>query len=90
MARVDMDSELRDLGIEGAESQANFCWFGLPVSDGEEPGDVEARVVTALAEQGVLVRAGAALGRAGWLRVSYGTPAQNARFIAALRSVLGP
>src|SRR3954462_1758421 len=29
-ARVEMDEGLRALGIEPAESQANFCWFDLP------------------------------------------------------------
>ena len=65
-----------------AESQANFCWFDLP-----EEAD-EAAVVKGLAERGVLVRAGAALGKAGALRVTYGTPAQNVRFLDALREVL--
>ncbi len=87
-ARIGMDEDLRELGIEPRESQANFCWFALPARAGEEPGEVEARIVAALAAVGVLVRAGAALGRPGWLRVTYGTPAQNARFIAALRDAL--
>ena len=50
---------LRGLGIEPAESQANFVWFDL----GEER--VEADVMRGLAERGILVRAGGALGRAG-------------------------
>jgi histidinol-phosphate aminotransferase len=36
----------------------------------------------------VLVRAGGALGRPGALRVTYGTPAQNHRFLDALRDLL--
>jgi histidinol-phosphate aminotransferase len=36
----------------------------------------------------VLVRAGTALGGPGWLRVTYGTPAENARFLDALAEVL--
>jgi histidinol-phosphate aminotransferase len=36
----------------------------------------------------VLVRAGNALGRAGALRVTYGTPAQNARFLRELGALL--
>ena len=36
----------------------------------------------------MLVRAGAALGRAGALRVTYGTPAQNARFLRELGALL--
>ncbi len=82
MARVEVDAGLSALGIEPAESQANFCWFDLP--DGAD----EAAVVAGLAQRGVLVRAGAALGREGALRVTYGTPQQNVRFLDALREVL--
>ncbi len=82
VARVDLESGLDDLGIEPAPSQTNFCWFDLP-----EDSD-EAAVVRGLAERGVLVRAGGALGRPGALRVTYGTPGQNARFLDALGEVL--
>jgi len=82
VARVEIEAGLNDLGIAPAESQANFCWFDLP-----ESAD-EAAVVKGLAERGVLVRAGAALGRAGALRVTYGTPSQNVRFLDALAQVL--
>jgi histidinol-phosphate aminotransferase len=82
VARVEIDSGLEALGIHAAESQANFCWFDLL------QGADEADVVRGLAERGVLVRAGAALGRAGALRVTYGTPAENVRFLDALAEVL--
>ncbi len=82
VARVEVEAGLDALGIQAAASQANFCWFQLPVHLDE------AEVVKGLAERGVLVRAGAALGRAGALRVTYGTPAQNARFLDALSEVL--
>jgi histidinol-phosphate aminotransferase len=82
VARVEIEAGLNDLGIAPAESQANFCWFDLP------EGADEAAVVRGLAERGVLVRAGAALGRAGALRVTYGTPSQNVRFLDALAQVL--
>ena len=82
VARVEIESGLNALGIEPAESQANFCWFDLP------EGADEAAVVKGLAERGVLVRAGAALGREGALRVTYGTPSQNVRFLDALAQVL--
>jgi len=36
----------------------------------------------------VLVRGGGALGDAGALRVTYGTPEENARFLQALAEVL--
>ena len=82
VARVEIEAGLNDLGIEPAASQANFCWFDLP------EGADEAAVVKGLAERGVLVRAGAALGRAGALRVTYGTQNQNVRFLDALAQVL--
>ena len=82
VARVEVESGLEELGIEPYPSQANFCWFDLPEDAGE------AEVVAGLAERGVIVRAGGALGREGALRVTYGTPAQNARFLDALVAVL--
>jgi histidinol-phosphate aminotransferase len=88
VARLELEDGLGEMGITPAVSQANFCWFDLPVPDGEEPADVEARVVVGLGEAGVLVRAGNALGRAGALRVTYGTPGQNARFLRELGALL--
>jgi histidinol-phosphate aminotransferase len=41
-----------------------------------------------LAERGVLVRGGGALGKPGALRVTYGTPEENAIFLDALGEVL--
>jgi histidinol-phosphate aminotransferase len=79
-----MEDGLNELGIQPAESQANFCWFDLPGG-----ADSEAAIVDGLAQRGILVRAGAALGRPGALRVTYGTPQQNARFLAGLRDLLG-
>jgi histidinol-phosphate aminotransferase len=80
--RISVDERLRALGIEPAESQANFCW--LPLGDNRD----EQAVMRGLQERGVLVRAGTALGGPGWLRVTYGTPAENARFLDALAEVL--
>ena len=82
VARVEIESGLDALGIRHAASQANFCWLDRP-----EEADARA-VVAGLAARGVLVRAGAALGRPGALRVTYGTPGQNARFLDALAQVL--
>jgi histidinol-phosphate aminotransferase len=82
MARAEVEEGLRAMGIEPAESQANFCWFDLP------EGAVEADVIAGLRERGVLVRQGSALGREGALRVTYGTPEQNERFLTALRELL--
>jgi histidinol-phosphate aminotransferase len=80
--RLQLEEGLRGLGLPVAESQANFVWTHLP-EDAEE-----AAVVRGLAERGVLVRAGAALGREHALRVTCGTFEENDRFIAALGELL--
>jgi histidinol-phosphate aminotransferase len=82
LARIELADGLRALDIVPADSQANFCWFDLP-----EPA-MEDQVVSGLADRAILVRAGAALGRPGALRVTYGTPEHNRRFLAALGAVL--
>jgi histidinol-phosphate aminotransferase len=86
--RISMDERLRALGIEPAESQANFCWFSLGESEPERAAQREAQAMQGLAERGVLVRGGGALGKAGCLRVTYGTPEENAIFLDALDRAL--
>jgi histidinol-phosphate aminotransferase len=88
VARVEIESGLNDLGIEPAESQANFCWFDLPPEEGEDPAGREAAVVAGLRDRGILVRAGSALGKPGALRVTYGTPRDNQRLLTALGELL--
>jgi histidinol-phosphate aminotransferase len=80
--RISLIDALRGLGLEPADSQANFVWFDL----GE--GRSEPDVMRALAERGILVRAGGALGREGALRVTVGTQAENERFVEALGALL--
>jgi histidinol-phosphate aminotransferase len=82
VARVQVIEALRDMGLEPADSHANFCWFDL----GE--GRDEKAIVDGLAQQGVLVRSGAALGKEGALRVSFGSPSENARFLEVLATLL--
>jgi histidinol-phosphate aminotransferase len=65
-----------------AESDANFVWTHLPQDI------VESDVINGLAARGVLVRAGAALGRERSLRVTIGTDAENSRFLGALGELL--
>ncbi|MBV9473084.1 MAG: aminotransferase class I/II-fold pyridoxal phosphate-dependent enzyme, partial [Solirubrobacterales bacterium] len=81
-ARLELEAGLRELGLGVAESDANFVWLALP------EGVVEAELVRGLAERGVLVRAGEALGREGALRVTVGTQAENARFVMTLGELL--
>jgi histidinol-phosphate aminotransferase len=80
--RLGLEQELRDLGLWVAASDANFVWTGVPDSL------AEADVVGGLRARGVLVRAGASLGREGALRVTVGAPEENQRFVAALSELL--
>ncbi len=83
--RISMHERLSALGLEVAESQANFCWLRL----GEERD--EAEVMQGLEQRGVLVRGGSALGSpVPALRVTYGLPEENRRFLDALEEVLVP
>ncbi|HSE08914.1 MAG TPA: histidinol-phosphate transaminase [Nocardioidaceae bacterium] len=68
---------LRELGLEVAESDANFCLFGK--------FDDRHAVWQALLDRGVLIRE---TGPDGWLRVSVGTPEEMTAFKAALMEVL--
>ena len=78
--RVFVEDALHELGFETAESQTNFAWVDL--------GDLdEGEVVAALTRAGVAVRPGTPLGGPGCLRVSYGTRAENERFLAAMREL---
>jgi histidinol-phosphate aminotransferase len=79
--RVYLESELAERGLETTDSQANFSWVALGDRDEDE-------IVNGLAERGVIVRAGKALGEAGRMRVTYGTRAENDRFLAALDEIV--
>jgi histidinol-phosphate aminotransferase len=79
--RLHVESALAERGLDSTDSQANFSWVSLGERDEDE-------VVDGLAQRGVIVRAGKALGQAGWLRVTYGTRQENDRFLAALDEVL--
>ena len=79
--RVHVESELEERGLETTDSQANFSWVSLGDRDEDE-------IVDGLAERGVIVRAGKALGEAGRMRVTYGTRYENDRFLAALDELL--
>jgi len=79
--RVHVESELADRGLESTDSQANFSWVSLGDRD-------EDAIVGGLADRGVIVRAGRALGEGGRLRVTYGTREQNNHFLAALDALI--
>jgi histidinol-phosphate aminotransferase len=79
--RVHVEMELEERGLETSDSQANFSWVSLGDRD-------EDQIVDGLAQQGVIVRAGKALGQEGWMRVTYGTRHENDRFLAALDQLI--
>jgi histidinol-phosphate aminotransferase len=79
--RVRVEEGLCELGLSTAETQTNFSWIDLGDAD-------EKKVVAALAEHQIAVRPGTPLGGPGHIRVSYGTPAENDRFLAALAEIL--
>ena len=68
---------LRHLGLDVADSDANFVLFG---TFAERHG-----IWQALVDRGVLIRE---TGPEGWLRVSIGTPAEMEAFTTALEAVL--
>jgi histidinol-phosphate aminotransferase len=80
--RMELTAGLERLGLDVAESQANFVWLDLPDAEHEK------ELIASLAERGVLVRSGSALGRAGALRVTVGTEAENQKFLDQLGELL--
>ena len=64
-----------------SETQANFSWIDLGAAD-------EGEVVAGLAERDIAVRPGTPLGDPGHIRVSYGTPEENERFLRGLSEIL--
>ncbi len=69
--------DLRARGLQVAPSDANFALFGVFAD--------RHAIWQGLVDRGVLIRE---TGPQGWLRVSVGTPDENARFMTALDEVL--
>jgi histidinol-phosphate aminotransferase len=69
---------LRSIGLQAAESDANFVLFGTFAD--------RHAVWQGLLDRGVLIRE---TGPDGWLRVSIGTPAEMTAFRTALTEVIG-
>jgi histidinol-phosphate aminotransferase len=80
--RVRVESALEEMGLSSSDSHANFSWIDLGAADEEE-------VVAGLAERKVAVRPGGALGDPGHIRVTYGTRAEDDRFLEALGELVG-
>jgi histidinol-phosphate aminotransferase len=80
--RLRVEEALHALGLATAATQTNFSWIDLG-------GAGEREVVGGLAERQIAVRPGTPLGDSGHIRVSYGTPAEDDRFLAAIAELLG-
>ena len=80
-ARLRVEEGLGELGLRTSETQANFSWIDLGDAD-------EGAVVAGLAERNIAVRPGTPLGDPGHIRVSYGTGAENERFLRGLSEIL--
>jgi histidinol-phosphate aminotransferase len=80
-ARLAVQESLRGMGLEVTDSHANFSWIDLGDAD-------EKEVVDALSERQIAVRPGRPLGDPGHIRVSYGTPGENDRFLTAIGELL--
>jgi histidinol-phosphate aminotransferase len=78
--RRQLGAAFARLGLPAYDSAANFIAVEVPVDADEAYG--------ALLERGIVVRSGGGLGMPRRLRVSVGTPDQNAAFIEALESLL--
>ena len=82
--RISVDERLRALGLEPADSQANFCW--VRPRRGARRGRRSWRACSSAAcSCAAAARSGR---RAPALRVTYGLPEENARFLDALAEVL--
>ena len=76
-SRDQLAIDLRALGLEVAESDANFVLFGTFAE--------RHAIWQGLLDRGILIRE---VGPDGWLRVSVGTVEENAAFMAALKEVM--
>ncbi|GAB6966806.1 histidinol-phosphate transaminase [Komagataeibacter kakiaceti JCM 25156] len=81
-AREKLRTELEEMGLQVAPSLGNFLFFHTTRPSGD--------VAEALLHHGVIVKPWKEAGYTHWLRVSIGLPEENARFLAALRTVLHP
>jgi histidinol-phosphate aminotransferase len=81
--RRRLTTALRERGFEVSESQANFLWAAHPSLQGGE-------LATRLAQSGILVAAGDALGEPGHVRMALHSPSATDRLLNALEKTLGP
>ncbi|MBF0618622.1 MAG: histidinol-phosphate transaminase [Candidatus Omnitrophica bacterium] len=78
--RDEMCAALQKMGVAYSKGATNFIQVCLPRSSQE--------VTLALIKKGVIVRDMSAWGLANYIRVTIGAPAENKKFLKALRSIL--
>ncbi len=78
--RKTLAAGLSALGLKPVPDQANFCFVDIGVDS--------RQAFQALLMKGVIVRTGDIFGYPTFIRVTYGTAAQNERFLVALKEVL--
>ena len=78
-----LQSTFVEMGLEYVPSVANFVL--VKVGDNGKAGD---ELFQAMLKKGVIVRAMRAYKLPDWIRVSVGTPEQNARFVEVLKEEL--
>jgi histidinol-phosphate aminotransferase len=79
--RPRLTRALRERGFEVSDSQANFLWVAHPTLQGDE-------LATRLAQTGVMVAVGSALGEPHHVRISLRNAAATDRLLSALDKVL--
>ena len=79
--RPRLTAAMRELGFEVSDSQANFLWAAHPALGGAE-------LAGRLAQSGVLVAAGDALGEPHHVRIALRSPQASERLLDALRKAL--
>jgi histidinol-phosphate/aromatic aminotransferase/cobyric acid decarboxylase-like protein len=80
--RRRLSTELRELGVEVAPSQANVLWLRLDSVDGAEAAH-------RLERQGVLVAPGGPLGGPGHVRATIRGREASERLVRAVRGAMG-
>jgi histidinol-phosphate aminotransferase len=78
--RTTLLAGLNALGLKPVPDQANFCFVDIGVDS--------RQAFQALLMKGVIVRTGDIFGYPSYIRVTYGTTAENERFLNALKEVL--
>ncbi len=79
-SRKQLTEGFAELGLKPVPDEANFCFVDLKVDSRE--------AFQALLRRGVIVRTGDIFDFPTFARITYGTPEQNKRFLAALKEVL--